>query len=114
MSEPYERLREARLRAGYAGPADAARAFGWNVNTYKSTENGIRAITAKKARTYAPALKTTVSFLLTGKDEGTSDLGIEERLVLAMFRVMSDRDKRAVLALCESLTKPQIATQQRA
>ena len=37
-----KRLRHARVTAGYATAADAARAFTWNTNTYTSAENGNR------------------------------------------------------------------------
>jgi SOS-response transcriptional repressor LexA len=55
MSDQGARLREARLAAGFDGPAAAAERFGWNVNTYKSNENGNATFSFKKAKEYAKA-----------------------------------------------------------
>ena len=51
MTEPSERLRDARKRAGYETATDAAKAFGWPPSTYLGHENGDRPI-SKKARNY--------------------------------------------------------------
>ena len=67
MSEPYERLQEARARAGFANATDAARAFGWNENTYRSHENGERGLKPSVAERYAAALKVSAGYLLTGE-----------------------------------------------
>lgn len=69
MKEPSDRLRELRMKKGYNTAADAARAFGWNDNTYKSHENGERGIKLAVARKYAAAFGSTASYILTG-DEG--------------------------------------------
>lgn len=63
-----ERLRQARLRAGYEKPADAARAFGWNEHTYKSHDTGLRGLKMDVARKYARAFRVPVSWLMTGFD----------------------------------------------
>lgn len=64
--EPKDRLRKARLDAGFDQPIDAARFFGWNIHTYKSHENGIRGLKLHTARKYAKAFHTSASYLLTG------------------------------------------------
>lgn len=64
------RLREAREKAGFEGPADAARYFGWSEHTYKSHENGNRGIRLPAARKYAQAFKTTAVWILHGQDVG--------------------------------------------
>ena len=53
MTDPAERLRIARLRAGYETGKDAAEALGFPVSTYLGHENGSRGISAKKAEIYA-------------------------------------------------------------
>jgi phage repressor protein C with HTH and peptisase S24 domain len=66
-----ERLKWAREKAGYSSPRAAAIAFGWNENTYKSHENGMR---GKKDRPpsedyvkkYAARFKVDFIWLLTG------------------------------------------------
>lgn len=72
MKEPGDRLRELRIKKGYETTADAARAFGWNENTYKSHENGERGIKLAVARKYAAAYGVTPAYILTG--EGNSSL----------------------------------------
>ena len=57
MSETNERLRKARIAAGYESASDAARAFGWTVSTYLGHENGDRPISKKAGVKYAKALK---------------------------------------------------------
>lgn len=69
MSEtPNDRLRKARIRAGFETPADAARRFGWNENTYKSHENGARGFKRDGAVEYARAFRVSPSWLLLGGD----------------------------------------------
>ncbi|HEV2557280.1 MAG TPA: S24 family peptidase [Microvirga sp.] len=66
MSEPFERLQEARKRAGFDNPTDAARAFGWNEVTYRSHENGTRGLKPPIAERYGRAFKINPGWLLTG------------------------------------------------
>lgn len=63
---PGERLRSARLRAGYGKAVDAARAFGWEPPTYHAHENGTRGLTARAAAKYARAYHVLPSWLLFG------------------------------------------------
>lgn len=70
MTEPYERLQQARKKAGFETASDAARAFGWNENTYRSHENGERGLKPATAARYAKCFKTSYGWLLTG--EGVS------------------------------------------
>lgn len=67
MREANDRLRLARERAGYDTAAEAASAFGWNVNTYKSHENGARGITFKRALRYARAFRVSPTWILSGE-----------------------------------------------
>jgi phage repressor protein C with HTH and peptisase S24 domain len=66
MEEPFERLQAAREKAGFDNATDAARAFGWNENTYRSHENGERGLRPVVAERYAKAFRTTTAWLLTG------------------------------------------------
>lgn len=61
-----DRLRKLREAKGYEGPAEAARAFGWNEHTYKSHENGVRGVRLPAAQKYAKAFGSTPSYILTG------------------------------------------------
>lgn len=65
--EPNQRLQEARKRAKFDTPTDAARAFGWNEVTYRAHENGERGIRRVPAEKYAKAFRVPVEWLLFGK-----------------------------------------------
>ncbi len=65
----HGRLRETRENAGYAFAKEAARAFGWNENTYSSHENGNRGVSATAAKKYAAAYGVSLDWLLEGKGE---------------------------------------------
>jgi hypothetical protein len=70
MTDPAERLRIARLRAGYETAKDAAEALGFPVSTYLGHENGSRGISAKKAEIYARKYKVREQWLLYGVGPG--------------------------------------------
>jgi hypothetical protein len=70
MDDPADRLRIARLRAGYTTAKDAAEALGFPVSTYLSHENGSRGISAKRAVTYARKYKVREQWLLYGVGPG--------------------------------------------
>ncbi|MGQ3018314.1 LexA family transcriptional regulator [Phenylobacterium sp.] len=63
MNDRSDRLRQARLDAGYETAAAAAEAFGWNRNTYASNENGNAPFSYRKAKDYAAALGVSAEWL---------------------------------------------------
>lgn len=65
------RLRHARMLK-HSSMRAAANAFGWNENTYKSHEQGIRrdgALSEDDAKKYARAFGISVTWLLTGRGD---------------------------------------------
>lgn len=66
MSEPAAKLRQLRISMGFATAKDAAQRYGWNVNTYKSHENGMRPLSKKAAADYAKAYKVLPGWLMYG------------------------------------------------
>lgn len=66
MGDPSERLRDARVRAGYSSAKAAAEAMGVSVPTYIQHENGGRGISATRAERYAKFFGTTPEWLLYG------------------------------------------------
>lgn len=89
MAAQAERLRQAREAAGFETAADAARAFGWNTNTYKSHENGVRGMSKKAAYKYAGAFGVGAGWLLIGEGRGPgggSDAEIDRRMRQAVAR----------------------------
>lgn len=65
-TEKHQRLKLARMAAGYGRQADASRAFDWNPNTYKSNENGAAPFSYEQARAYAEAYKVRPDWLYSG------------------------------------------------
>ena len=61
-----QRLRRARLEAGFSRGADAVERFGWNRNTYKSNENGAAPFSFDQAKTYASAFGVGAEWLYDG------------------------------------------------
>lgn len=70
MPDAAERLRIARLRAGFETGKEAAEAMGFPVSTYLAHENGSRGFPASKAATYARKFKVPEVWLLYGKGPG--------------------------------------------
>lgn len=67
MTQPHERLKKARLEAGFERAVDAARAFGWNENTYIANENGYAPFSKAAAVRYARSLRIELDWLVTGQ-----------------------------------------------
>lgn len=66
MAEMFERLMEARIKAGYKTAAQACSAFGWIKSTYYGHENGRVKISRDKAKLYAKAFGIDPSWLMYG------------------------------------------------
>jgi hypothetical protein len=75
MTDAAERLRIARLRAGFETGKEAAEAMGFPVSTYLAHENGSRGYPAKKAEIYARRFKVREQWLLYGVGEGPGETG---------------------------------------
>jgi phage repressor protein C with HTH and peptisase S24 domain len=69
MLSPSDRLKQARIAAGYASAQSAARAMGAAVPTYAHHENGGRGMRADVARRYAAFFRVSLDWLLTGRGE---------------------------------------------
>ena len=63
MDGRHDRLRQARIAAGFERASDAAARFGWNENTYKSNENGNAPFSFRKAKEYAEAFGVRAEWL---------------------------------------------------
>ena len=61
---PADRLRAARLRAGFKKAAEAAAAHEWTLSTYRSHDNGTRGFDKAAAIKYGRAFKVDPSWLL--------------------------------------------------
>lgn len=73
MSDLHERLRRARVEAGFSTASEAVRRFGWNKHTYAQHENGTRGFKRETADDYAKAFKVSAAWLLTGENRAASN-----------------------------------------
>jgi hypothetical protein len=64
LSTPYGRLQWARLQAGYKSPRAAARARGWNENTYRAHESGRNRYRDVDAKRYGQAFAVSWVWLM--------------------------------------------------
>ena len=64
-----ERLKEARLKAGYKTAAAAIDACGWPSSTYRAHENGQNGYKANDAKLYGQAYRVSPSWLLLGEGD---------------------------------------------
>lgn len=74
MKEPHERLQFIRETKGFKTAADAASYHRWNPNSYKSSENGTRPLTAKTAKKYASGYRVRAGWLLFGEGDWDTSL----------------------------------------
>jgi hypothetical protein len=93
LQTQHGRLRWARERAGYTSIRAAATMLGFNENTYKSHEQGMRqgdGLKTKHVERYARAFKVSEAWLATGKgdplrpDLSTEELNLARRFLKAM------------------------------
>lgn len=109
--ETAARLKEARIRAGFADATSAARHFNWKSPTYLSHENASRGIRPDASARYAEAFGVSLSWLLTGKDTAEGKRG-EDQLAaprnrgfeesgVGSFAGHSATELRALLALAD-------------
>jgi phage repressor protein C with HTH and peptisase S24 domain len=64
-----ERLKEARLRAGYRTATAAIVACGWSSSTYRAHENGQNGFKVEEAKLYGEAYRVSPSWLLLGEGD---------------------------------------------
>jgi phage repressor protein C with HTH and peptisase S24 domain len=85
MATKAERLKQARIDAGYDSAQDAADAFGWNAPAYRHHENGTRGFGADAAKKYGKAFRVRAGWLL-GLDHVAKDPAApapdEDRLIV--------------------------------
>lgn len=75
MTNPSQRLKDARQGAGFKKASDAVERKGWNYSTYMGHENGSRGYSASSAEKYAKAFGVSPTWLLYGGDVERVDPG---------------------------------------
>lgn len=105
MSDPAERLRIARLRAGYETGKDAALALGFPVSTYLGHENGSRGYPAKKAAIYARKFKVREQWLLYGVGEGPGETGDHKAEIINILDHLPPLKRAEALGYLRALSR---------
>lgn len=80
MSDASERLKQARIKAGYDSAKGAAEAMGASVATYIQHENGTRGFPASRAGRYARFFRVKPEWLLYGKASTDTVIELGPRL----------------------------------
>jgi phage repressor protein C with HTH and peptisase S24 domain len=80
MTSKSERLKQARMAAGFENATEAAERFGWKPPTYLGHENGSRGFSADTAAAYGAAFRVRPAWLLfgTGEPGGASHLPVAQ------------------------------------
>jgi phage repressor protein C with HTH and peptisase S24 domain len=73
MATAGERLKQARLKAGYASAATAAEAMGVSPATYAQHENGTRGFPASRAERYGRFFRVAPEWLLYGRQKSEGE-----------------------------------------
>lgn len=87
MKEMHDRLKEARIAAGFDTVRRAAESLGKAYPTYAAHENGRDGFKFDEAIKYARKFKVSLDWLITGKGRGPSD---QNNLAWEIFLEMSD------------------------
>ncbi|QEE38824.1 MULTISPECIES: helix-turn-helix transcriptional regulator [unclassified Methylobacterium] len=85
--EMRKRLILSREKAGFETASDAARAFGWNENTYRSHENGERGLKISVIDKYARAFRVPFGYIAMGLP---GDLSKEAREFIFVSGLIKD------------------------
>ncbi|RWO22844.1 helix-turn-helix transcriptional regulator [Mesorhizobium sp.] len=113
MSDPIaQRLKEARINAGFKSVADAAKSLSVPYQTYAAHENGNRTFDNESAAKYARRYKVSLDWLLTGRGERKADLSLPERLKQKMAD-LSQADIDESFELFEGIVEKKLARQAR-
>lgn len=77
-----DRLRKARIDAGFAKASEAVRHFGWVKSTYIAHENGQNDFDPEQAEIYGKAYRRASEWLLLGKEaDPPQSPGIDRQLM---------------------------------
>jgi phage repressor protein C with HTH and peptisase S24 domain len=78
MDELHERLRQARMNAGFKSASGAAKHFSWGESTYRAHENGQNKFDYTDAQKYGKAFNVNPSWLFVGSTDLGSSTGIND------------------------------------
>jgi hypothetical protein len=98
MGISNDRLKEARINAGFKSARSAALRYGWNPSTYASHENGQTQVPVAAAEEYAPRFGVSAGWILTGETP-PPDYNPSDADLIAALRQAPAAKKAAVAVL---------------
>jgi|GEM_PF-1358774 len=107
MSDISERIRRARLAAGFSQAEEAAKRLGMKGAAYRHYESGYRTPPTNRVAEIAKLFKVDLDWLLTGKGDSENDTS----QVTTLWGNIPDRDKPAALQMLRALARDQGHTQ---
>src|SRR5262245_13556506 len=96
-----ERLKKARVAAGYETAKEAAVKFHWNEGSYRACEAGRRQPSRKMSMAYAKALDVDLTWLLSGMGAPTSEPTRPEVQQVPIYRLGALKKWKALLTSTE-------------
>lgn len=106
----HQRLKAARLQAGFDSASGAAQAYGWTVSTYLSHENGSREVHWDHIQRYARAYRADPVWILTGESgDRSGSLTPVPAPITAALGLPADATIEDVLRAIEALPAPPAA-----
>lgn len=81
MTDIHERLKEARVSAGFESARHAADQFGWSYSTYVSHENGQRGLKLDALKKYARAFRVELKWLIDGEYQQVEHYDVDVKVV---------------------------------
>ena len=107
-----DRLKQARIAAGFRGVKSASAEFRWNVNNYKAHESGQNGFSSEQAKVYAEAYRVSLTWLWFGTgspdDPDAAPPGIIDVPMISMVSAGQLAAQDAVLDLQSYPTVPAI------
>lgn len=109
--ELHERIRKAREQAGFETAADACRRFGWQLDTYRSHENGNRGVRLPTIKAYAKAFRVPEQWIISGENstlsrEAVSAIDVSAIPVVCLQELPALRDQARSLIMQKEAGQP--------
>lgn len=112
METPGERLKHARIAAGFSSARAASNALEVPYETYSQHENGTRGYRADSAEKYARRYRVSAEYLLYGRGTGPSDeLPSTVELESMLFDVLQEIPATATIGDWPRLAAPILRVQ---
>ncbi|SPJ27648.1 hypothetical protein TRM7615_01138 [Falsiruegeria mediterranea M17] len=87
------RLKQARMEAGFRSAQEAADRFGWTASTYAAHENGTRGMKPDAIERYAKAFRSDPCFIAFGTQNSKPSIaGVSDRVLREVIQLIMEHD----------------------